>query len=56
MVQEWQARETDGRLKPSTEFASIVAKVPEKTDAVQDSDQDYYCRSVEALYDLEGVE
>ncbi|GCF15928.1 hypothetical protein Harman_38630 [Haloarcula mannanilytica] len=53
MVQEWQARETDGRLKPPTEFASIVAKSSEKTDAVQDSDQDYYRRSVDVLYDVE---
>jgi hypothetical protein len=53
MVQEWEARETDGRLKPPEEFTSVVAKAPEKTDAVQDSNQDYYRRSVEALYDVE---
>lgn len=52
IIQEWDARETEGNWKPPKEFASVVAKCPEETDAVQDSDQDYYCRSVEELYNL----
>ncbi|KAA9400714.1 hypothetical protein Har1131_18735 [Haloarcula sp. CBA1131] len=52
LVQEWEARETEGNWKPPKEFVSIVATHPDEIDAVQDSTQDYYCRSVEGLYNL----